>query len=128
MRRGKAYRQEEILFIDARNLGHLINRRTLEFSEEDIQKIAATYHNWRTSDDGYEDVKGFCKSVRVSEAAKLDYVLTPGRYVGLEETEDDFDFVERFNSLKAELEAQMQEEASLNKRILENLEKVKIYD
>jgi type I restriction enzyme M protein len=126
LRRGKDYRREEILFIDARNLGHLINRRTLEFSEVDTQKIAKTYHNWRTSDDGYEDVKGFCKSVRVEEVAKLDYVLTPGRYVGLIEAEDDFDFTERFNGLKAELEQQMQEEAALNQRILDNLARVKI--
>ncbi len=126
LRRGKNYRREEILFIDARNLGFLINRRTLELSDEDIQKIAKTYHNWRSSDDGYEDIKGFCKSVSVEAVKNLDYVLTPGRYVGLEETEEEFDFAERFNTLKAELEAQMQEEIILNKRILENLNKVKI--
>ena len=126
LRRGQDYRREEVLFIDARNLGYLINRRTLELSHDDIERIAKTYHNWRTSDDGYKDIKGFCKSARVEEVAKLDYVLTPGRYVGLEETEDDFDFAERFNSLKAKLEAQMQEESVLNKRILDNLTKVKI--
>lgn len=126
LRRGKTYRREEILFIDARNLGRLINRRTLELTDQNIEKIAKTYHCWRANDDGYQDSKGFCKSVNVAEVAKLDYVLTPGRYVGLEEKEDDFDFAERFNHLKAELASQMQEETILNKRILENLEKVKI--
>lgn len=126
LRRGKTYRREEILFIDARNLGHLINRRTLELSDQDIEKIAKTYHNWRNSDDGYQDVKGFCKSVNIEDVIKLDYILTPGRYVGLEEKEDDFDFVERFKHLKAELESQMREETELNQRILENLAKVKI--
>ncbi len=124
LRRGKTYRREEILFIDARNLGHLINRRTKEFSHEDIQKIAQTYHNWRSEDDGYQDIKGFCNSASIQRVQELDYVLTPGRYVGLEDIEDDFNFAERFTVLKAELEAQMKEEVKLNERILENLAKV----
>jgi type I restriction enzyme M protein len=126
LRRGKTYRREEVLFIDARNMGHLINRRTKELSDEDISAIAKIYHNWRSEDDGYEDVKGLCKSASIEEVAKLDYVLTPGRYVGLEDTEDDFDFTERFTTLTAELKAQMQEEAALNERILANLAKVQI--
>ena len=119
-------RSNEILFIDARNMGHLINRRTRELSKEDIQLIAGTYHNWRNPDGNYEDVKGFCKSAPIERVKELDYVLTPGRYVGLAEEEDDFDFEERFASLKAEFEAQLKEEAVLNERILANLEKVKI--
>lgn len=126
LRRGKKYRQNEILFIDARNLGHLINRRTRELSNEDIKKIVSTYHDWCSEKNGYEDIKGFCKSATLEEVAKLDYVLTPGRYVGLEDTEDDFNFVERFAELQAELKAQMEEETILNKRILENLAKIKI--
>jgi type I restriction enzyme M protein len=118
-------RRGEILFIDARNMGHLINRRTRELSEEDIQKIAGTYHAWRNANGGYEDVKGFCASVPKARVAELDYVLTPGRYVGLPEEEDDFDFTERFAKLKAEFEAQLKEEAELNERILENLAKIK---
>jgi type I restriction enzyme M protein len=110
-------RTDEILFIDARNLGHLINRRTLELSDEDIQKISDTYHQWRNLDGDYEDIKGFCKSATVAEVEALDYVLTPGRYVGLEEVEDDFDFNERFSQLKAEFEGQLKEEAKLNQQI-----------
>ena len=119
-------RVDEILFIDARNLGHLINRRTLEFSEEDIFTIAGTYHKWRNPDGGYEDVKGFCKSATVEEVKALDYVLTPGRYVGLPDEEDDFDFKERFTALRAEFAGQLEEEKRLNSLILENLKKVVI--
>lgn len=126
LRRGKTCRKDEILFIDARNLGHLINRRTKEFSTEDISTIAKTYHQWKSEGDGYEDVAGFCKSATVEEVAKLDYVVTPGRYVGLEETEDDFDFKERFLALQKEFQEQLKEEAVLNERILNNLNKVKL--
>lgn len=121
-------REGEILFIDAREMGHLINRRTREFSAGDIQKIADTYHNWRNPDGNYEDIKGFCRSAPVSEVKELDYVLTPGRYVGLPEEEDDFDFNERFTQLKNELNEQLKEETELNKKILENLAKVKTND
>lgn len=119
-------RSGEILFIDARNLGHLINRRTRELSEEDIRTIADTYHNWRNPDGNYADVKGFCCSVPLARVKELDYVLTPGRYVGLPEEEDDFDFKTRFLSLKAEFESQLQEEETLNAAIRASLDKVKL--
>ena len=119
-------RTDEILFIEARNMGHLINRRTREFSQEDICKIADTYHDWRNPDGDYEDVKGFCNSASIDRVRKLDYVLTPGRYVGLPDEEEDFDFKERFTKLKAEFEEQLKEEAKLNKLIAENLKKVKL--
>ena len=119
-------RKKEILFIDARNLGHLINRRTRELSPEDIQQISSTYHAWRTGEGEYEDIKGFCASVPIERVAELDYVLTPGRYVGLPDEEDDFNFPERFTALKAEFEAQLQEEAVLNKAISESLAGVKV--
>jgi len=121
-------RHDEILFIDARNLGHLINRRTRELSREDIQKIANTYHNWRNPDGNYEDVPGFCASVSIEKVKELDYVLTPGRYVGLPDNDDNLDFNERFTALKAELEEQLKEEARLNEIILENLSKIKLMD
>ena len=121
---GYRNRTDEILFIDARNEGHLINRRTKVLSHEDIAKIADTYHNWRDIDGDYEDVKGFCNSAPLERVRELDYVLTPGRYVGLADEEDDFDFTERFTSLKAEFEEQLKEEERLNKLILDNLDKV----
>lgn len=123
---GYRNRTDEILFIDARNEGVLINRRTKELRSEDIQKIASTYHEWRRVGGKYEDVKGFCNSASIERVKELDYVLTPGRYVGLADDEDDFDFNERFTALKSEFEEQLKEEATLNKAILENLKKVKL--
>ncbi|MDP2792363.1 MAG: class I SAM-dependent DNA methyltransferase [Rectinemataceae bacterium] len=123
---GYRNRTDEILFIDARNEGALINRRTKVLRPEDIQEIAQTYHEWRKVNGAYEDIKGFCNSASIERVKELDYVLTPGRYVGLPDDEDDFDFNERFISLKAELEAQLVEEARLNQAILDNLKKVKL--
>jgi type I restriction enzyme M protein len=119
-------RSHEILFIDARNLGHLINRRTRELSAQDIEKITSTYHNWRKHNGNYQDIAGFCASTPITKVAELDYVLTPGRYVGLPDEEDDFNFIERFTTLKAEFEAQLAEEAELNKKIAENLAKIEM--
>jgi type I restriction enzyme M protein len=124
--RKKAGRLDRVLFIDARNMGYLVNRRTKEFADEDILKIAETYHSWRNQNDGYQDVPGFCKSVSLDEIREKDYVLTPGRYIGLPDNEDDFDFTERFTSLKSELEEQMKEEERLNELIRENLSKLEI--
>jgi len=124
LKRKKTHRKGQILFIDARDMGTLINRRTRVLTEEDIQKIAATYHNWSNPQGKYEDIKGFCKSATIEEVKALDYVLTPGRYVGLPDEDDDFDFEERFSKLKAEFMEQLKEEERLNKLILENLEKI----
>jgi type I restriction enzyme M protein len=121
-------RSKDILFIDARNLGYLINRRTKELSQEDIQKIAETYHNWRNPDGKYEDIAGFCASTPISKVKELDYVLTPGRYVGLPDEEDDFNFVEQLKALKLELEEQLKEELRLNKIISANLSKIQTND
>ncbi len=130
LRRNKKKRKGEILFIDARNMGYLINRRNRDLSDEDIALIAGTYHNWRASTDSaseeYKDVQRFCKSATLDEVKALNYVLTPGRYIGLPDDEEDFNFPERFNALKAELEKQMAEEAELNKSIIKNLSKLEI--
>lgn len=118
-------RKGQILFIDARDMGDLINRRTRILRPEDIQKIADNYHEWQKDNNGnYQDIAGFCKSVSLEEVRNLDYVLTPGRYVGLPDEDDDFDFEERFTQLKAEFMEQLKEEERLNKSILENLAKV----
>ncbi|MCG2738547.1 MAG: SAM-dependent methyltransferase, partial [Candidatus Methanoperedenaceae archaeon] len=85
-----------------------------------------TYHNWRNPDGNYEDVKGFCNSASIERVHELGYVLTSGRYVGLPDEEDDFDFNERFASLKAEFEAQLEEEENLNVHILKNLGKIEV--
>jgi type I restriction enzyme M protein len=122
-------RTNEILFIDARSLGHLINRKTREFSDEDVAKIATTYHKWRASTGSvaskeYKDEPGFCASVSIKKVKELDYVLSPGRYVGLPEEKDDFNFTERFASLQAEFAQQLKQETELNKRILDNLSRI----
>lgn len=122
--RKKEGRLDKVLFIDARNHGQLVNRRTREFSEEDIAEISTTYHDWRNKTDSYEDKPGYCKSVTLDELREKDYVLTPGRYISLPDDEDDFDFKERFTKLKSELEEQMKEEARLNKIISDNLSKL----
>ncbi|HXD77955.1 MAG TPA: class I SAM-dependent DNA methyltransferase [Puia sp.] len=118
-------RKGHILFIDARNLGFLVTRRTRDLSPQDLAKVAETYHNWVKGNGGYQDIPGFCKSVPLDDVKNLDYVLTPGRYIGLSDDEDDFDFNERFSKLKDELDAQMKAEVELNERIRLNLSRIK---
>ena len=125
-RNGRRRRAGEILFIDAGELGRLLNRRMREFTAADITRIADTYHNWRDHRGEYADIPGFCAAVKTDKVRALDYVLSPGRYVGLAAAQDDFDFSERFTALQAELKAQLQAEAKLNKRILANLNKIKV--
>jgi type I restriction enzyme M protein len=118
-------RRGSTLFIDARKLGSLVDRTHRELSAEEICRVAQTYHAWRGEKDAgkYEDIPGFCKSAALEEVASHGYVLTPGRYVGAAETEDDDDmpFDERMQQLTAKLKGQFQESAKLEKVILKNL-------
>ncbi len=118
LRKGKTeYSRGKILFIDARNLGEMIDRRVRELTENDIQKIASTYQNWRQGKE-YEDVLGFCKVATIEEVSEQDYVLTPGRYVGIEEKEDDGEpFEEKMTRLTEELSKMFEESVKLQDEI-----------
>lgn len=100
-------RRNEILFIDARKMGQMINRRHRELGTADIEKIAATYHQWRNTDGSFESVKGFCYAATLDEVRANNHVLTPGRYVGAEDVEDDgIPIEEKMNTLTGRLAEQ----------------------
>jgi type I restriction enzyme M protein len=122
--RNKHNRNGKTLFINASNLGTLIDRVHRDLFDEDIAQIADTYHAWK-QDKSYEDVSGFCKSVGIEEIRAQGYVLTPGRYVGAAELEeDDEPFNQKIERLKQELDAQFEEGKSLEIRIRNNLAKI----
>jgi type I restriction enzyme M protein len=113
-------RRGEVLFIDARKLGHMVDRTRKEFSDEDIARIAGTYHAWRGEKGAatYEDIPGFCKAARMDEIQSHGYVLTPGRYVGAADAEDDdVPFAERFAALKVRLDEEFSEAKRLAQAI-----------
>jgi type I restriction enzyme M protein len=115
-------RSGEILFIDARKIGSMINRRNKEFSDADIARITGTYHAWRNVGGQYEDIAGFCKAATLEEVRKNNHVLMPGRYVGTEAEEDDgIPFDEKMNVLTARLAEQFARGSELEKAIRENL-------
>lgn len=116
-------RRGETLFIDGRKLGILIDRVHRDLTQEEITRIAQTYYNWRGSGKGeYVDVPGFCKSASFEEIKGHGYVLTPGRYVGAEEVDDDDEsFDEKMLHLTAKLDQQFTESAKLEAMIRENL-------
>ena len=115
-------REDEILFIDARNLGTMVDRRHRELSEEDIKKISDTYHNYRNLNGQYEDIQGFCKAAKLDEVREHEYVLTPGRYVGIEEQEDDgIPFEEKMKALTSQLGELFEKSRSLEDEIRKNL-------
>ncbi|HFI0680147.1 TPA: type I restriction-modification system subunit M [Streptococcus suis] len=115
-------REHEVLFIDARQLGEMIDRRHRELTEEDISKISETYHEWRNIDGEYEDIKGFCKSASIEDIREHEYVLTPGRYVGIEDIEDDgIPFDEKMESMTAELAELFAKSRKLEDEIRKNL-------
>ena len=118
-------RHDEILFIDARKMGIMTDRRHRELTEEELKQIVDTYHNWRSKNGKYEDVKGFSKAAKIEEVEKNGYVLTPGRFVGTDfEMEDDEVFEEKMQRLTSELSEQFKESKELESKIKENLKKV----
>ena len=126
LRRGRQEgdRLGETLFIDARKLGHMLDRTRRDLSTEDITHVADTYHAWRGKDAGeYEDVPGFCKSATLEEVRKHGHVLTPGRYVGAAPQEDDGEpFEEKMARLSAQWREQQAEAQRLDAEIEANLE------
>jgi len=120
-------RRGEVLFIDARKLGVLVDRTHRELTPEEISRIANTYHAWRGEKQAvqYEDVAGFCKSAALDEISKHGYVLTPGRYVGAEELEDDGEsFDEKMKRLTATFREQIEEGRRLDAAIDVNLKEL----
>ena len=123
----------KILFIDASEMGFMKDRVHREFADEDIAKISETYHNWRASPPApllkergeYQDIAGYCKSATLAEVEKHGFVLTPGRYVGIREAEDDgIPFEEKMEALTTTLAAQFAKEEILNTEIKNQLAKI----
>ena len=120
-----AHRKGQILFIDARNMGEMLNRTLRTLTDDDLAQITDAYHQWLNPTGQYEDVPGFCKSATLEEVAGHNHVLTPGRYVGAPEVEDDGEpFEQKMERLTAELADHFAESARLEAQIRENLRKI----
>jgi type I restriction enzyme M protein len=119
---GHRKRDDEVVFIDARKLGRMESRRLRVLDDEDIAKIAGTYHAWRNHDGGYEDIPGFAKAVSLHDIKQHDFVLTPGRYVGTEEAEaDDEPIDEKIDRLTQELYAEFDRGRELEDEVRKRL-------
>ena len=119
---GDRKRLGEVLFIDASEVGYMEDRTHRAFREEDIAKVAGTYHEWRQRKSKYKDIKGFCKSATLAEMEKHNFVLTPGRYVGIEaEVDDGIPFETKIAALTKTLSEQMKAEKKLNDEIKKQL-------
>jgi type I restriction enzyme M protein len=121
-------RKGKTLFIDARKIGTLVDRVRRDFSAEDVAKISDTYHAWRGQSESierrgeYEDVSGFCYAASLEDIKSHGYVLTPGRFVGVEdELDDGVPFEEKFSELKIKLEEHFEKNIELEKKIKERL-------
>lgn len=124
LRREKANHSKEVLFIDASEMGYMKDRVHRDLADKDIDTITQTYHNWRKR-EGYEDIKGYCKSATLEEIQKHKHVLTPGRYVGIPDEEDDgIPFEDKMADLSATLKEQMEKEAQLNQEIKNQLSNI----
>lgn len=120
-------RSNEILFIDARNTGAMISRKNRMLNDQDIEKISGAYHNWRNPNGTYEDIPGFCKAATLDEVEANNFVLTPGRYVGAEDLEDDgIPFEEKVAVITSSLAEQFAKSNELQERIRVNLGKIGI--
>jgi type I restriction enzyme M protein len=120
-------RSNEILFVDARKIGSMTSRKNKAFNDDDIAKIANVYHAWRNKSGGYQDVQGFCKAATIAEVEANNFVLTPGRYVGTEEVEDDgISFEEKVAEISTNLTSHFAKSIELQQRIKQNLSKVGI--
>ncbi|MCY4093964.1 MAG: class I SAM-dependent DNA methyltransferase [Gammaproteobacteria bacterium] len=116
-------RSGEVLFIDARQLGTMLDRTHRELTKDEVSRIAKTYHFWRSGHDKYEDQLGFCRTVTLDELQRHGCVLTPGRYVGAAPEKDDGEpFVEKIQRLVSELREQQSENARLDAAIVTNLD------
>jgi type I restriction enzyme M protein len=125
LNRDKGKRKGETLFIDLRNKGRMVSRVQKELTLEELEEASQIYHNWMQTElaqGEYEDVAGFCKSASLEDIKKHDYVLTPGRYVGAAEIEDDGEpFAEKMFRLTAQLKEQFEESDRLEAEIKKNL-------
>lgn len=120
-------RSNEVLFIDARKLGVMTSRKNRILTDDDIARIAGVYHEWRNKGGKYQDVQGFSKAATLKEIEANNFVLTPGRYVGTEEIEDDgVSFEEKVNEITTSLSAQFEESVKLQERIRKNLASIGI--
>jgi type I restriction enzyme M protein len=120
-------RRGEVLFIDTRKLGRMVDRTHRELTDQDIARIVDKYHAWRGEKDAgeYSDVLGFCKSAALEEVRNYGHALTPGRYVGAEAQEDDGEpFEQKMKRLAATLREQQAEAAKLDAAIAANLEEL----
>jgi type I restriction-modification system DNA methylase subunit len=115
-------RSGQTLFIDARKFGFMADRTHRDLSDEDVQKITGAYHAWCGDGGEYQDVLGFCKAASLEHIESHGYVLTPGRYVGVEAQEEDSEpFVEKMARLTKDLEQHFTEGARLEQQIRDNL-------
>ena len=124
---GDRKRSGEILFIDAGEEGYMEDQTHRAFHDEDMEKISRTYHEWCKKDGKYEDIKGFCKSANIEEITKHNFVLTPGRYVGIKtEIDDGIPFEEKIVGLTNKLSKQMAVEKILDEEIKKQLQNIGI--
>ena len=119
---GHTDRRGKILFIDARKLGRMVDRTHRELIDDDVKRVANTYHAWCDRNGKYEDIAGFCKSTSIEDVRKHGYMLTPGRYVGVEAAKDDGEpFQEKMTRLSAQWREQSKEARTLDEEIERNL-------